>query len=217
MRGWRRSRVVRALRPVLQGLAFLILRRWVRLEIVHPERAARIPVPSILIFNYQGSYAGLVAMRALPWRVRSRLAVAADAAVFGGRDRWQGLLISLAVQAFPFPKTGRVARRGLVEMERWLRSGFAVMIAPEGAPSLSPEAGPFFNGLGYVALRTRVPIVPLRLEGYDALFDDTISFPWLPKRSGRVRLYVGEPFRIPDGMDRRAATALARETLLATR
>jgi len=49
------------------------------MDVVHPERAASLPIPSLLIFNYQGPYVPLAILRALPARIRVCVAVAVDA------------------------------------------------------------------------------------------------------------------------------------------
>lgn len=188
-----------------------------RLEVVHPERAAEVPLPAILIFNYQGPYAALVVLRALPPPIRSRVAIAADARLWRGRERWQGLLGALAVQAFPFVKSGGAVRPSLEEFGRWLDDGYAVIMSPEGDPEIDGEILPFLGGTGLMAVEMRVPVVPFRLEGYHRLFPRDPQFPYLPHRRGRVRLIVGEPLTFPKTTSYQEATDRARRALIETR
>lgn len=213
---WPRMGWARALGRGLQWAAFRLQDRWVDFEIVHPERTAAISVPAILIFNYQGPYAALAVLRALPDGLRSRIAIAADARLWEGRERWQGMLSALAVQAFPFVKSGGAVRSSLGEMGRWLDDGYGVVISPEGEPELEGRLLPFLGGTGLMAVEMGVPVVPFRLEDYHQLFPNDPRFPFLPIRRGRVRLIVGEPLSIPRGASYQDATDRVRQALIET-
>jgi 1-acyl-sn-glycerol-3-phosphate acyltransferase len=138
-----------------------------------------------------------VLLRAIPARLRSRIAIGADSRLWEGRDRWQGLLAALAVQAFPFVKSGGAVRASLEELGRWLDDGYIVIMSPEGNPEVDGELLPFQGGTGLMAVEMRVPVVPFRIENYHPLFDRDPKFPYLPRRHGRVRLVVGEPLILP--------------------
>lgn len=185
---------------------------------MHGERAARIPVPSLIVFNYQAPYAGLAVLRTIPRPLRHRIAVAADAEAWTARRRWQGALIALAVQAFPMAKRGPAVRRSLEEALRWLADGYAVMLSPEGAPSMAEEPGPFLRGVGLLATRSGVPVVPFLVEAYSALYPDRdVGFPWLPARRGRARVVCGEPLTVPPGATYDEATELVERAVLGLR
>ncbi|MBI4505791.1 MAG: AMP-binding protein [Chloroflexi bacterium] len=213
---WQRAWWARLLRRLLLWIAFRLQDRWMRIEVVHPERAANLPLPSILIFNYQGPYAPLLMLRALPPRIRSRVAIAADARLWEGKDRWQGVLVALAGQAFPFVKSGGAVRPTLEELGRWLDDGYAVVMSPEGNPERDGELLPFLGGTGLMAVEMRVPVVPFRLEGYHRLFPPDPPFPYLPDKQGHVRLIVGEPVAFPASISYHQATERARQALIHT-
>lgn len=214
---WPRAPWARALGSALLWLAFRLQDNWLRLEVVHPERAATLPVPSILIFNYQAPYVPLAMLRALPSRLRPRVAVAATARLWVGGDLWQGLLAALGVQAFPFATTGgHTVRPSLEEMGRWLDDGYAVIISPEGGPEPDGTLRPFLGGVGLMAVEMRVPVVPFKIEGYHRLFPPSPPFPYLPNRRGRVRLIIGEPVTFPKTLSYQEATEHARQALLET-
>lgn len=213
---WQRAWWARLLRRLLLWIAFRIQDRWMRIEVVHPERAANLPRPSILIFNYQGPYAPLLMLRALPPRIRSWVAIAADARLWEGKDRWQGLLVALAGQAFPFVKSGGAVRPSLEELGRWLDDGYAVIMSPEGNPERDGELRPFLGGTGLMAVEMGVPVVPFKLEGYHRLFPPDPPFPYLPDKKGQVRLIIGEPVTFPKTMSYQEATERARRALIET-
>ncbi len=213
---WPRSRTARLVGDALLWIACRIHDRWLRLEVVHGGRAAAIPLPSLIVFNYPAPYAALAVLRTIPRRLRHRVAVAADADAWSRDRRWQGALIALAIQAFPMARGGRGVRASLEEAARWLAEGYAVLIAPEGGPSMSEEPGAFLGGVGLLATRLGVPIVPFRIEGYAALYPvHDVPFPWLPRRSDRARVIVGEAIAIPPGMSAADATEMARRAVLA--
>jgi long-chain acyl-CoA synthetase len=214
---WPRAWWARALRRVALWAVFRLQDRWMRIDVVHPERAARLPLPSILIFNYQGPYVPLVMLRALPGRLRSRVAIAADSRLWEGRDRWQGLLAALGGQAFPFVKSGGAVRPSLEELGRWLDDGYAVIMSPEGDPEPDGRLLPFLGGTGLMAVEMGVPVVPFKVEGYHRLFPRDPQFPYLPNRRGHVRLIVGEPVTFPKSMSYEEATERARRALIETR
>jgi len=214
---WPRSVWARVLRRLLLWFVFRVQDRWMRLEVVYPERGESLPLPSILIFNYEGPYVPLAILRALPPGVRSRVAMGADARLWEGRDRWQGLLAALAAQAFPFVKSGGAVRRSLDELGRWLDDGYAVIMSPEGDPELGKGLLPFQPGTGLMAVEMQVPIVPVRVEGYGSLFPTEPQFPYLPDKRGRARLIIGEPITFPKTMDYQEATERARQALIETR
>lgn len=213
---WPRAGWARKLRHALLWAAFRLQDRWIQLEIVHPERIGKIPLPSILIFNYQGPYAPLLIVRALPPRARDRVAIAVDARLWRGRDWWQGLLARVTTQAFPLPKGGGAVRPALEAFGRYLDDGYLVITSPEGEPELEGELLPFQRGIGLLAVEMQVPIVPFKIEGYYELFPRNPQFPYLPNRRGRVRLIVGEPITVPKGMSYDEATELIRQHLINT-
>jgi long-chain acyl-CoA synthetase len=216
---WQRAAWARGVRRGLLWLGFRIQDHWMRMEVVHPERAWRLPLPSILIFNYQGPYAPLCILRALPPHVRRRVAVAADSRLWKGGPRWQGPLAALAGQAFPFAKSGGEAvRASLVELGRWLDDGYAVIVSPEGNPELDGELLPFLGGTGLMAVEMQVPVLPFRLEGYHLLFPPPgLRWPYLPNRRGAFRIVIGEPLTFPRTMSHQQASRLMQKALVGTR
>ncbi len=213
---WERTRLARAIGDVLFWTACRIHDRWLDLEVIHAQRAERIPIPSLIVLNYPAPYAALMVLRAIPRSLRHRIATAADAAAWSGRRRWQGALLALVIGAFPLGRTTRTTRAGIASASAWLADGYAVLILPEGGPSMSEEPRPFLRGVGLLATRMGVPVVPFRVEGYAALYPEhDVPFPWLPRRRGTVRLVVGEPFRIPAGTTSEDATELARRAVFA--
>ena len=56
-------------------------------------------------------------------------------------------------------------KRAYREAIQWLRSGVSVVFFPEGTRSDNQEMGTFQNGAFKLAIKERVPILPIRIEG----------------------------------------------------
>lgn len=56
-------------------------------------------------------------------------------------------------------------KRVYKEAALWLRSGMSVLLFPEGTRSLTGEMGDFQNGAFKLAIKEKVPILPISIEG----------------------------------------------------
>ncbi len=93
---------------------------------------------------------------------------------------------------------------------RTLRNGLSVFVFPEGGRTPDGQLQPFLNGAAFLALRARVPLVPIALVGIHELLPiHTAHFYPSPDRSP-LQLVIGQP--IPTaGRDLRQSEALTRE------
>lgn len=64
---------------------------------------------------------------------------------------------------------------------------------------------PFESGIGLLAAETGVPVLPMRIH---VLRPGFYEGKWLPRPRARVRVSIGEPVKIPLGMDYGKATAI---------
>jgi 1-acyl-sn-glycerol-3-phosphate acyltransferase len=71
--------------------------------------------------------------------------------------------------------------------EKW-----CVLIFPEGMMARDGEIAPFQPGVGMIASRLGIPVVPIRIEGLDRVLHPT----WKMARMGRVRIAFGAPFHL---------------------
>ncbi len=96
---------------------------------------------------------------------------------------------------FPIRRSG-VDRLAIDEAVRRLKAGRAVVFYPEGRRSEDGRLSRAKPGIGMVAAKARVPIVPALIEGTDKV---------LPKGSWRIRLHpvtikFGPPLNPPSSM-----------------
>ncbi len=155
-------------------------------------------------------------MAALPARFRYRLAPAMSKEFFAahfhpadyGRAAWltnsiNYYLAALLFNAFPLPQREAGARQAMRYTGELLDGGFSILIYPEGHHSETGAIDRFRPGVGMMASRLGVPVVPVRLDGVDRVLHPS----WRMARPGRVRVAFGAPMRLT-GAD---YAALARQ------
>jgi long-chain acyl-CoA synthetase len=101
-------------------------------------------------------------------------------------------LAALFFNAFPLPQREAGARQTLRYIGDVLEDGFSVLIFPEGRRTTSGEIDRFRPGIGMIAARLDVPVVPVRIEGLDRVLHPS----WRMARPGRVRVAFGAPLRL---------------------
>jgi long-chain acyl-CoA synthetase len=203
---WNRSVAARAVRRIGLPACILPLTRlfaWIRVEgLTH---LAGVEGPVIFASNHQSYMDTPVILAALPPRWRYRLAPAMAKEFFKAHffpEQHRRLLqlatsaayylAALVFNAFPLPQREAGARQTLRYMGELLEGGFSVLIFPEGHHTDAGEIDRFRPGIGMIASRLDVPVVPVRLEGVDRVLHRT----WHMARPGRVRVAFGAPMRL---------------------
>jgi long-chain acyl-CoA synthetase len=79
--------------------------------------------------------------------------------------------------AFPLPQRETGTRQTLRYIGDLFAAGFSLLIFPEGKRTDKGEINRFLPGVGMIASRLDVPIVPVRLEGLDRVLHQTWKFP----------------------------------------
>jgi long-chain acyl-CoA synthetase len=203
---WNRAWPARAIRRVSLPTWILPLARvfaWTHVEGL--EHLARIESPVIFAANHQSHMDGPVILASLPARFRYRVAPAMAKEFFKphffpeqyGRKAWftnslNYYLAALFFNAFPLPQREAGARQTLRYIGDVLESGFSVLIFPEGRRTSAGEIDGFRPGIGMIASRLEVPVVPVRLEGLDKVLAPS----WKMAKPGRVRVAFGVPMRL---------------------
>jgi long-chain acyl-CoA synthetase len=203
---WNRSWLARGVRRASLPTWILPLARafaWIHVE--GAEQLRDIHTPVIFASNHQSHLDTPVILAALPARLRYRLATAMAKEFFKahffpqqyGRGAWltnslNYYLASLFFNAFPLPQREAGARQTLRYIGDMLGSGYSVLIFPEGKRTDTGEIDRFRPGVGMIASRLEVPVVPVRLEGLDRVLHHT----WRMAKPGRVRVAFGSPMKL---------------------
>jgi 1-acyl-sn-glycerol-3-phosphate acyltransferase len=156
--------------------------------------------PPFLICPNHTSHLDVSTLRlALGPRLRRRLAAAAADDYFFARRRFRSFIAAwLGGVAF---RRG-VSPESIAGVERLLAGGWGVILFPEGTRSRTGELASFKPGVGLLATRTGVPVVPAHIEGLHAVLPPGHVRP----RRGQVEVRFGEPLHAQPGEDARAFT-----------
>jgi len=116
------------------------------------------------------------------------------------------------VGSFPVDR-GKADRNAIRRAEAALERGIAIGMYPEGTRSVTRALASAHAGVGLLALRNDVPILPVVVTGTERLpfngakgrAQESVPMP-NPGHKG-VRILFGEPFRIPREVDGRKVSA----------
>jgi long-chain acyl-CoA synthetase len=202
---WNRSRLARWIRNFSLETWILPIGRlfaWVHAEGV--ENLSDIAGPVIFAPNHQSHFDVPALLMALPWRWRFRVAPAMSKEFFDGHfhperhsvgERFTNslnyYLAALFFNTFPLPQRERSAVDALRYAGELAGDGWCILIFPEGVRTDHGEIRPFRAGVGMMASRLSLPVVPVRLVGLDRILHTT----WLMARPGRARVIFGKPLR----------------------
>ncbi len=214
---WNRSLPAQTIRRISLATWILpIARIFARIEVDGREHVERLTGPVLFAANHQSHMDTPAILAALPGRYRYRLAPAMAKEFFKahffpeqfGRRAWftnslNYYLASLFFNAFPLPQREAGARQTLRYIGELFGQGYSVLIFPEGLRTQAGEIGAFRAGVGMIASRLGVPVVPIRLEGLDKVLHQKAKM----ATPGQVRVAFGPPLHL-EGDD---FAALARQ------
>ncbi|MEO7192927.1 MAG: AMP-binding protein [Vicinamibacterales bacterium] len=219
---WNRSRLAWLLRRASLPTWILPLGRlFMRIEVQGLQHLTAIHGPVLFASNHQSHLDTPALLSALPPRWRYWLAPAMAKEFFQAhfnpkavpRKTWftNSLNYYLACEffnAFPLPQREAGTRQTLRYIGEILAGGYSVLIFPEGKRSADGQIGSFRPGVGMIASRLDVPVVPVRLDGLDRVLHSRMRFP----KRGFVRVAFGAPLRLR-GEDYRALAQQVEEAV----
>ena len=203
---WNRSWPVRTIRRLSHATWIVPLTRlfaYARVEGLDHLRALEGPV--VFASNHQSHMDVPVILSALPGRWRARVAPAMLKEFFTahfhpGDHTWRQwftnslnyYLACFYFNTFPIPQREAGARHTLQYMGELTGSGWSILLFPEGLRSTTGNIKPFRGGIGMIASRLDVPVVPVRIDDVDALMPVGSQF----VKPGRVRVAFGAPLQL---------------------
>lgn len=206
---WWQGRPSRLVRDALQraGLFPVLRALCSRFEVEGVEHVEGLRGPAIFVANHSSHFDTCLVVKALPLETRRRLTVAAAADYFY-RGKAKAAFVSLLLNTFPFDRER--GEESLSRCEGALRDGWSMLIYPEGTRSTNGEIGRFKRGVGLLAARTGLPVVPLYIEGASKLMPKGRSIP----RRSRVAVRFGAPVAFASGVSAPAVANGLRERVL---
>jgi long-chain acyl-CoA synthetase len=203
---WNRTWPVRVVRRLSLATWILPLARlFAPARVEGREHLEGLEGPVVFAANHQSHMDVPVILAALPARVRARVAPAMakeffKAHFFPDGHTWRQwftntvnyYLAAFYFNAFPLPQREAGARQTLTYVGELTGRGWSILIFPEGERSATGAIKPFRGGIGMIASRLDVPVIPVRLDGVDRVLHPKARM----ARPGRVRVAFGAPMRL---------------------
>src|SRR2546430_1988516 len=186
--GWARQEPVRTLRWLIQhGLLLPFTEAMAHPKVEGREWVTELERPVIFAANHSSHADTSLILHALSDRARDRTVVAA-AADYWFKHPILGNIVSLFLNTFPFSRTGG-AQGQLHSSSQLLKSGWNLVLFPEGSRSPDGRIQEFKPGVGFLAKETGTPVVPMHIRGAYNVMPRGQKLP-LP---GPVRVRIGKP------------------------
>lgn len=171
----------------------------VHARVLGTENVSRLKGAYIVVANHSSHLDAPTVFSLLPKEMTEKLASGAAADYFYKRKAISALT-SMFFNTYPIARKNGAGKSVAVPpgmSGRLLESGVPILVFPEGTRSRSGKPGEFRPGTAALALKLRIPIVPLALIGCaDAMPVGTV-FPKFGRKP--VTLRIGEPMWGNDG------------------
>jgi long-chain acyl-CoA synthetase len=200
---WARAWPVRWFRNGVQHiLAMPLYRHYLPLTVRGLENLHGLTPPVIFVANHASHLDVPTIYTSLPHRWHQLLAPAMMKdhfrAYFEPRGRslkevalaGLGYFLACALyNAYPLPQQMSGTRRALNYTGDLVNRGYCPTVFPEGLRTSDGNLQPFRPGIGMMAVRLQVPIVPIFISGLFEIYSQHDSWP----RRGPVRVSIGKP------------------------
>lgn len=179
-------------------------------KVIGRENLRELRGPALVISNHVAYLDVGFVMYALPARMRTRLATAMEGeqlrlmrhppdSVPAWRRPLKKLSYYLTIalfNVFPLPKTTGF-REAFAYAGESADRGYSVLVFPEGVRTTTGEMSPFRAGIGLLATRLGLPVVPMRIDDLFPLKVRKQRF----ARPGTIKVRIGKPVRFPPESD----------------
>jgi long-chain acyl-CoA synthetase len=166
------------------------------------ERLAKVTGPALLISNHVTDVdAGLI-LSALPWRWRSRLAIAMQGELLRdwrypaktlpwylrAKSRVAYVLAAALFNVYSIPRQSGF-RQSFAYAGDAADQGWSILIFPEGSETKDGSIQPFKAGIGLLASELNIPVIPIKIDGLFEMKQQRQLFP----APSAVSVTFGEP------------------------
>jgi long-chain acyl-CoA synthetase len=198
-----------------------LARAFMQMRVEGLEHLRGIDTPVVFASNHQSHMDVPAIFVALPPRWRYRVCPAMAKEFFrahfypreASRKAWftNSLNYYLACQffaAFPLPQRETGTRQTLRYIGEVASDGYSIVIFPEGRRREGGEIDTFRPGVGMIASRVGLPVLPVRIDGLDKVLHPKMKWP----KRGPVRIAFGAPLRL-EGEEYQALAAKVEEAV----
>jgi long-chain acyl-CoA synthetase len=206
---WTTRSIIRTVGNGLQrALVLPLLRHYLPVQVRGLENLLNVRPPVIFAANHTSHLDTPAIGAALPDDWRKRLAPAARQEQFQAyfdpqHASWtqtvsaavQYFLAGLIFNVYPLPQRMSGVRAALRKTGELISRGYCPLIFPEGRRTRDGALQSFQPGVGLMAVRLRVPVVPIHVRGLYEVYSIHDSWP----RRGRVDVLIGKPLEFPAG------------------
>jgi long-chain acyl-CoA synthetase len=213
---WNRGALARAARRIfLPGFLLPLNRIFAHVHTHGLDNLKDLQPPVIFASNHQSYMDVTSILDVLPGRWRYRVAPAMRKEFFDehfhGRSFTNSLnyyLSTLFFNCFPIPQREPGALATLRYIGDLSHDKWCLLIFPEGVMTDAGEIAPFQPGVGMIAAKLGIPVVPIRIRGLDRVLHKTWKMAW----PGRVDIAFGPALRLT-GDDYRALAKQVEEAV----
>lgn len=196
----------------IRGAVFYLVQRpamfllgWPRIR--GRENLHGVKGPVLVIANHVTYVDPAYILAALPARLRRRLAVAMEGEILETMRmppegasffsklflQWQYVMTVSLFNVFPLPQQSGF-RKSFAFAGELVDGGWSVLVFPEGIRTRDGKMAPFRAGIGLLATRLRVPVVPMRFDGM--IERKLAGGKWAPP--GAIRVTIGAPMNFSE-------------------
>jgi long-chain acyl-CoA synthetase len=197
--------------PWIRNFFYYLLSLPATLIMAHPqivglEHLEGIDGPVLITCNHVTYIDVGFVLIAMPSRIRNKLAVGmlgerlwgmwqppASMNIFARWWQQAGYYLVVALfNVFPLPQQSGV-RESFAFAGESVDRGYTVVVFPEGRRTQDGKLSPFRSGVGMLAQKLNIPVVPLRIDG---LFEMKLSGRKIARRD-ELKVMIGKPLRFP--------------------
>lgn len=192
---WSRTIPVRAIRSIITDYLTKPLVRLIAEPTIYGlDRISEAPTPVIFAANHASHLDTPLLLTSLPQRYRHKTVVGAGADYFFDK-RYKGYIYSFFLAAIPLERI-RVSRRSNDLARTILTDGWSLILFPEGGRTTDGFAHEFKGGVAQLALKTKIPVIPVFVGGTYEILGKHMSIP----KKGKAVVNFGYPLQ-PVGDD----------------
>ena len=185
---WPQWWALRALRFVALYLLVLpMLRIRVKLKVSGAENLSLLKSPFLFVSNHQGYLDVPVILKALPVSLRRKIAPAMGT----DRTKFEQYAAAIFFNTYPLPGDSIGLKQALERTGELVDQGYSPMVFPEGKMTLDGKLQPFRPGIGIIAKRMKLPVIPVLLRGVFEIWPVTARGP----SKGTAEVIFGRPFQ----------------------